>query len=161
MKHLSCLLFILLLVACKDKTTAPNKQIEAKEVQEVADPNWLLGDWKRNNDKEGSQTYEYWDKNKLGQFVSTGVRLEGIDTTWMEHVLLHKVDGTWLFEVTIQNDPNPTVFKVTRIDGKSFVCENPDNEFPKQISYAFDGENLNAEISGGGPTIGYQFIKMD
>ena len=112
MKYILSAILLTLFISCKENKPQASEDAENKVEKTIDDPNWLLGDWQRANDKEGNSTYEYWDKNKHGQFVSLGLRLKGQDTTWKETVLLHKVDDTWKFEVSIEGDTLPTIFEV-------------------------------------------------
>jgi hypothetical protein len=55
-------------------------------------------------------------------------------------------------------------FKLTSHDGKSFVAENPQHDFPKLIRYKFikkdDNDVLDAAIEGDGKVIQYTFVRV-
>lgn len=125
------------------------------------DFSWLLGSWQRINEKEGRQTFERWTKQTKERLIGMGCTLKEGDTIWKENIVLKKVDNNWHFEVTGQGEEQPTVFTLTNISETSFVCENPKNEFPKVISYAKSERGLKAIISGGGPNITFDFIKIN
>ena len=160
MKYTIIIFVIFLAISCKQNSTKQSPSEERIQPQEIT-PNWLLGSWERLGEKEGKKTYEYWMKNEAGDFIGMGCTLEGLDTVWKEDILLTNSNGGWNFNVIGLGDTSTTSFMITHLDKKSFICENEINEFPKKIEYAFDGKNINAVISGGGPTIPFNFKKMD
>lgn len=149
---------IFLALSCKKNNT---KTTVDQTTQKEISPKWLLGSWERLGEKEGKRTFEYWKQNEDGEFIGMGCTLEGVDTVWKEDILLSKEKDDWKFNVIAQGDTTATSFLITHLDNKSFICENEMNEFPKKIAYTFDGKNINAVISGGGPTIPFNFKKME
>ena len=147
------------IISCGEIKKQGNKTTEVLKIQSDT-PDWLLGSWERVGEKEGNQTYEYWNQNNKGEFIGMGCTLNGGDTIWREDVLLSEGENGWTFEVVGLGDSEATVFKVTHMAKDKFVCKNDQNEFPKKIEYAFDGNNINAVISGGGPTIPFNFVRM-
>jgi len=150
---------ILFLIGCKENKQSENPT-EVKTENNDNAPTWLLGSWERVGEKEGNQTYEYWRQNEEGNFIGMGCTLKGADTIWREDVLLSGDKYGWTFEVVGLGDTVATIFEVTDMAKDKFVCKNDQNEFPKKIEYVFDGNNINAVISGGGPTIPFNFIRM-
>ncbi len=125
------------------------------------DFSWLLGSWQRTNEEEGRQTFEHWKKLTNDEFIGIGCTLKGGDTIWQEAIKLRKLDNNWNFEVLGKGETESTVFTLTEMSDESFTCENPENEFPKIISYAKTATGLKAVISGGGPDIAFEFEKID
>lgn len=41
---------------------------------------WILGEWKRTNEKIGHNTYEKWTKISATEYRSFGFTLSGLDT---------------------------------------------------------------------------------
>ncbi len=119
---------------------------------------WLTGDWKRTNDQEGRETFEYWTKSSDTVYRGRGFTLRDHDTAFMEHLKLYKLAGEWIFEVTGVNEL-PTLFLLEHHSDQSFRCGNPDNEFPKHIEYSLQDNLLYAKISGGGNDILFTFEK--
>lgn len=159
MRYLIFTAAVLFFFGCKEsKKSESPKKVENESLYDA--PAWLLGSWKRVGEKEGNQTYEYWRQNEEDNFVGMGCTLKGTDTIWREDILLARNANGATFEVVGLGDTVATVFKITEMTKNKFVCENEQNEFPKKIEYAFDGKNINAEISGGGPTIPFHFIRM-
>lgn len=138
-----------------------NPAIEASKSSKDANFSWLLGSWQRINDKEGQQTFEHWKQASNELYLGMGCTLKDGDTIWKEDIRLRKVEKKWYFEVTGQGEDQATSFILTEINDKSFICKNPENEFPKVISYKESATGLIAEISGGGPHILFEFNKID
>lgn len=118
---------------------------------------WLLGKWTRVNDKPGNATFENWSKKSSLEYIGLGCTLAEKDTVFKEHMRLYKNKSQWVFEVVGVN-PKPTNFLVTNISTDSFVCENPENDFPKKIKYFKQGKSLIAHISAETQKIEFQFI---
>lgn len=154
MRTLLALLTFLLLIFFS------NPFIEASKLSE-ANFSWLLGSWQRVNEKEGRQTYEHWEKDSEDLYLGMGCTLKEGDTIWKENLKLRKSGNNWNFEVKGKGETTPTIFVLTKIEKESFVCENPENEFPKVISYQKSNLGLSAIISGGGNDIAFEFKKID
>jgi hypothetical protein len=121
---------------------------------------WLLGTWKRTNDKEGLQTYEHWKKISESEFLGKGYTMKEADTVWQEKIKLIRGEDSWNFEVHVKNSVDPTIFRLTKVETNSFTCENTDNDFPKKIRYAKVEKGLNAVISGDGKVVLFEFIRL-
>jgi len=119
---------------------------------------WILGNWKRANEKDGKETYEFWKRKAPNHFVGLGFTLQGRDTVFKENMRLMPINGTWSLEVTGVNE-TPTLFPITEYVDKSFKCENNKNDYPKNIVYQIKGNQLQAVISGGGPDVSFLFDK--
>ncbi len=142
-------------------TSFNNPSITKMLISIDGDFSWLIGSWQRTNEKEGRQTFEHWAKQSNSHYVGMGCTLKDGDTIWKEDIVLKEVGKNWHFEVTSQGEEQPTVFTLTDISETSFTSKNPENEFPKVISYAASATGLSAVISGGGPTITFEFKKID
>lgn len=156
MKYLFNCLALLFILSCnnqKKQQSATQENIENR----IENFDWLLGNWKRLDDKNDKQTYEYWVKASDDLYIGMGCTLANQDTVWREDVLLKKHIDYWNFEVTGKGDSTATLFKLSQITNTGFTCKNPLNEFPKKIEYKRDGEKLKAVISEGGPTIPFTF----
>ena len=105
-------------------------------------PTFLVGNWKRLNDKPGSQTFETWNADLKG----FGYTKKGEETIFSEQMEILKIKDTLHLKVSGVNE-KPPYFKFTNQTDTSFVCVNPQNEFPKKIKYYLDNNQLKAEIS--------------
>ncbi|WP_282072694.1 hypothetical protein [Polaribacter atrinae] len=133
----------LLLVSCNQEKKEPQK------------PTFLIGDWVRINDKEGSITYETWHTNLKG----LGYTLKEKDTTFKEKLSIVTIKDSLFLKVKGVNE-NPTLFKFTQQSATSFVCENPRNEFPKKIKYYLENDQLKAVVSAEDFKIEFIFDKL-
>lgn len=151
----------LLFICCKEtkteKVTAPLESLGQSPTLD-----WLVGSWKRTNDEPGSTTYEHWKKINGTEYRGLGCTLHNKDTVWQERIRLIQENGRWNFEAKIPGEQRATVFPLSSLDRKGFVCGNEANEFPKKIAYSLvDPEHLKAVISGGGPEVLFEFKKME
>ncbi len=145
-----CLLPLMFLVfqAC-----CPSSKEEKKNFD------WLVGEWERANEEEGRSTFENWKKENDSTYVGFGFTLKGQDTVWYENTIFATRDGMWKLQVSLKDSEASVDFKATNFDENSFVVENPENDFPKVITYKKEGEKLIAEISDADMKIGYDFVK--
>lgn len=122
---------------------------------------YLLGNWKRSNEKEGKKTFEHWTKKSNSEYRGNGFTLLDGDTIWQENIVLMLYNGSWEYRVTGKGEEQPTVFWLTSIEKEGFTAENPENEFPKKITYRKPGEKLHATISGDDMEIPFEFEKIN
>lgn len=111
------------------------------DTEKLIKPSFLIGNWIRLNDKEGSQTYETWNTNYTG----IGYTKQDQKTTFQEILSIVTIKDTLYLKVEGVNE-TPTLFKFTQQTDTSFVCENPQNEFPKKIQYYLENEQLKAQL---------------
>lgn len=122
---------------------------------------WLVGNWIRTNEKDGKKTFESWTKSSNSKFLGVSYTLQNNDTIWKEDVVLRKSNNIWYFAVTGKEDKSPVLFKLSKIDDKSFVFENKKNSFPKLIQYQNIGDKFKATVSGDEMVIHFEFEKKD
>ena len=152
---LTCLIIV---ISCSDPK--PNKEAVLK--QNMSKLEWMSGHWVRANDQLGKVTYEQWEKVSDLEYVGKGFTVnidESIfepDTVFNEHLRIIAVNDTLVYEVTGVNEA-PTLFKFIEQTDTSFICVNPENEFPKQIAYLHKKRQMIAAISDGGDQV-VQFI---
>ncbi|QVY64975.1 hypothetical protein [Polaribacter sp. Q13] len=144
MKLLYIVFSFLLLTSCQ------------KGKSKIVKPTFLIGDWIRVNDKEGSTTYETWNTNLKG----LGYTLQKKDTTFKETLSIVTLKNTLFLKVEGVNDA-ATFFKFTQQTASSFVCENPKNEFPKKIKYHIKNDQLKAIISADDFKIEFVFERYN
>jgi hypothetical protein len=119
-------------------------------------PTFLIGEWKRLDDKPGNQTYEMWSTNLVGM----GYTITGAKRSFQETLAIITIKDTLFLEVRGINE-EPTLFKFTEQTDSSFVCENPKNEFPKKIKYFLDDKQLKAIVSADDFRIDFVFEKTN
>lgn len=156
------LIAFLFLISCNpDKTQ--KIEINEKTEQNPAqnDFDFLLGNWERINDKEGKKTFEYWEKQSDTIYLGHSFTLLEKDTVWQEFVTLSPISGIWSYQVRLPDSNQSTNFKLTEKTSNSFVCENPENEFPNLINYKVEKNTMHAEITDGKTTIEFKFEKLN
>jgi hypothetical protein len=142
--------FILCTIAINLSVTAQTNKVSLSSFD------WLLGTWENQRVKAGESASETWMKN--GDYLAgTGVSLRGSDTTFVEKLKIIAKDGHYYYVADVSHNAAPVYFKMTEVSATGFVCENPEHDFPKKISYAFDGETLTATISAGEKKIPFIF----
>ena len=122
--------------------------------EKTKNPAFLIGNWKRLNDKPGSQTFENWNSD----FKGLSYTIKDGKTTFSKQLSIIKINDTLHLQVVGVNE-NPTLFKFTKQTDTSFVCENPQNEFPKKITYLVDNNQLKAIVQNDDFRIDFIFEK--
>lgn len=126
------------------------------EIKKTQKPTFLIGNWKRLNDKPGSQTYEMWNTNLVGM----GYTMKGNKRSFQEILSIITINDTLHLEVKGINE-KPSLFKFTSQTDSSFVCENPENEFPKKIKYFLENMQLKAIVSADDFRIDFVFDRVN
>ncbi|WP_316836101.1 DUF6265 family protein [Pedobacter nutrimenti] len=152
---------LLLLVPCLCMLIMNNVQGQESQKQKFKALDWLAGKWIRTNAKPGHSGYEIWDKVSDLKLIGKGVTLKGNDVTFTENLQFITKGSDIFYVVTITGEKEPVFFKLTRIDSQSFTCENPAHDFPKKITYRYDGKNIKAVISGDGKSMDYDFVRIN
>lgn len=159
MKKLTLITILFVFIACNSKDEKKT-EVPTETAHEIKF-DFLIGKWFRTNDSEGKATFESWKKLNDSTYLGHGFTMKGKDTIWQENVVLSPVENVWYFKVKSPSDTISTDFKLTEKTDSSFVCENPQNEFPKIIKYRKNGNHLSAEISDGENTIPFEFSKRE
>lgn len=136
-----------------------NKETKLQVEEEISSGNfdWLLGNWKRNNEEGGKETFEVWIKIDSSEYHGIGYTLQNNDTVSQEAIRLVKTNGNWDLEVQSPNEPIPIVFNMTSYSDQEFICENKALDFPKMIKYWKNGSKINASVSGDEMEISFEF----
>ncbi|APG65069.1 hypothetical protein LPB136_06775 [Tenacibaculum todarodis] len=119
-------------------------------------PDFLLGKWQRTNDELGKTTFENWEDNYTG----IGFTLKKNDTVFKETLSIISKNDTLHLKVEGVNE-QPTLFKFTEQTDSSFVCENPQNEFPTKIEYWLENKQLKAKVSNDEFDVEFVFERME
>lgn len=123
---------------------------------------WLTGTWNRTNiTKPGRTAHERWEKSGTYSFQGYGVNMQGQDTVFLEKISIVIKDNALYYVADVPENNQPVYFKFTTITTTGFVCENPEHDFPKKITYELDGSRLKAQISGNGKAIDYIFERKE
>lgn len=106
----------------------------------------MTGNWQRGDDKPGRTTFEQWEQASETLYLGLSYIMVGGDTVWQEKMRLVAAETVWTLEVNGEGETIP--FRLTKIEQKSFISENPEHDFPKMITYTLRGDSLAAVISG-------------
>ncbi len=118
---------------------------------------WLVGSWNRTNVKAGLTAFEQWTKLSPTQLQGKGVIVKERDTIFVEKFKIVIEGGALYYVADVPENKKPVYFKITKVTANEFVCENPDHDFPKVITYKKEGTKLKATISGNGKSLNYFF----
>jgi hypothetical protein len=153
MKAIQTLCFLILFVP-----SLAFSQTVSPKASDFSKLNWLEGTWTRTNiTKPGRTAHERWEKSGEQELRGYGVTMQGQDTVFLEKITVLIKDNAIYYIADVPQNQLPVYFKLTEITESGFVCENPDHDFPKQISYQLEGDKLEAQISGNGKAIDYWF----
>jgi hypothetical protein len=148
--------FFLLIIA----TIGFSQKIASETSSNFKKLEWLVGTWNRTNVKPGKVGYEHWKKTSEFELRGMGVSMQGKDTTFVEKITILIKDNNIYYVADVRENEKPVYFKLTEINTTGFVCENPEHDFPKKISYQLQGTDLKAQISGDGKSMDYLFKKQ-
>ncbi len=137
-----------------------HSQQPSTAITQLKDLHWLVGSWKRTNDKPGRTTIESWEKLPSHELTGRSVTLRGQDTVFVEKFNLIIKDNVLYYAADVPENKKVIYFRITEASANGFVCENPEHDFPKKINYKKGGDKLNAQISGDGKAIDFFFEKM-
>ncbi|ELR73631.1 hypothetical protein C900_02035 [Fulvivirga imtechensis AK7] len=126
---------------------------------ELSDLNWLAGQWERQGMKPGRTGHERWQPASGNAMHGWGVSFHGQDTSFVEKLQIIKKDKDIYYVADVPENKTPVLFLMTDISADGFICENPDHDFPKKISYRREGDLLTATISGDGKEMSFRFIR--
>ncbi len=157
------LLMLTLAISCKEQKKE-DRVIEEPRIEnqtQITSFDWLLGLWKRMNEKSGIETFEIWKKNNPTEYSGIGFTLQNRDTVKQERILLKKTKDKWYLIVEIPEESARVLFTVKEIKNNEFTCVNNKNDFPKTIKYWIHDERLFAKVSNEEMEIPFEFEKVD
>ena len=123
---------------------------------------WLNGVWNQTNiTKPGKALVEQWSKSGDYEMKGQATTTQNGDTVYVERITLLIKDNSIYYVADVPQNKQPVYFKLTSIAANGLVCENPEHDFPKKITYALTGSQLKATISGNGKSFDYLYVKKD
>jgi hypothetical protein len=160
MKRILILLISSLVLCCNSKTEQ-NEGLKTKHEADIIEHlDWLVGNWKRTNDKDGNETFENWRKINSSEYSGIGFTMKKGDTVSQERMNLIQSKGKWSLFVKMPPYKDSTEFKITELKNDGFTYINEMNDFPKKIVYWLDGERMKAKISNSEMEILFDFEKI-
>ena len=144
------LLVALLLSACN--TPSPVESLR-----------WLEGSWKQATVKNSRSSAEVW-QYEAGELKGTGVSLYGeagaYDTLLKERLRIIVREKELFYESSLPLKP-AIVYRLTD-SGKDFwTFSNPQQDFPKNITYRKTTEGFTSEVSNESRTVELNYIRND
>lgn len=141
------LVMLLFLASCKKENRA--------EYEKLTKAEWLLGNWEHNS-SDGFFSEKWKVKNDSTYLGNSSFAIEG-KVVFSEEVNLVQREKDLFYVVKITSEPSEsTEFKLTSGSENKLVFENPENDFPKKITYnRIHNDSIYAEISGGGNPQGF------
>ncbi len=133
-------------------------QIEQSPLDKL---DWLLGRWARSGNNESRQSFETWERVSADKFIGFGYTLKNGDTTFTEKLEIVEKNGELFYVADVSHNSDLVFFRFTQLSDTLFVCENPYHDFPKNIAYRRDGENLYAQIWDAKNRVDFSFVKAD
>ncbi len=163
MKKLLLVGLVLLLLSCNKQKESSVKTVSQPETEQkqITDFDWLLGKWKRLQEEEGKETFENWKKISESEYSGIGFTMQNGDTVKQERIRLKRNGDHWDLLVKTPDETEAIMFKGIRHSADAFTCENTTIEFPQEIKYWKDGEQLKASVSGGDMEILFVFEKLN
>lgn len=145
---------VLLITICSLLAVKPPNH----KIEEV---NWILGTWANTANNDNRQAYEIWERSASGHFKGLGFTLKDGDTSFVEHLEIREKDGHLFYVADVSHNRAAVYFKFTTTTDTLFICQNAIHDFPKEIAYRRDGNNLYAHISDGKKKIDFAFKRVD
>lgn len=120
----------------------------ANQASKLDDLAWFIGQW---HQVEGPDlfSFEEWKRNSPNLYTGRAWTIYQHDTVHVETLELLLENNEIFYIPTVMENNGPVRFKMTHLDGKSVLFENPEHDFPQKISYEAKGDSmLLAKISG-------------
>ncbi len=152
----------LVMFSCNEnsKTNTIDDVNEVSQIKQVENFDWLLGEWKRSNEKDGKDTFELWNKRTSTEYFGVGYTIQKGDTISKEEMQLVKLHDKWNLIVKLP-ESKPVTFTGVSHDKDHFTCQNMLNDFPHRIKYWKNGTKLSASISADDIEIPFEFEKIN
>ena len=135
--------------------------LDAQDIEQppIASRHWLKGHWERMGVNVGTSAFEQWEIDVDEAMKGKGVTKSHGQITFVEKLSIVEVDGSPFYAVDVEHNPSPVYFRITELSDLGFECENPLHDFPKKITYTLNGDRLDVNISGGGRSSVFMFVK--
>jgi hypothetical protein len=118
----------------------------------------LVGTWSMSTKK--AVFYETWQKINDSTLMGRSYQVNGKDTVTTEQVqLIMRGDSIRYIPTVNENNNNPVLFTLVKLEKGSYTFENKEHDFPQRIIYNLPRNNLmHAWVEGN---ISGQFKRSD
>ena len=122
----------------------------AQETNLLSNMNWLLGNWTSESDSEIIK--EKWEKVSSNTFEGFGETLDSKSNniTGSESLRILEMSGEIFYLAKVSHNKIPVAFRLINQTDSTLVFENPDHDFPKQITYIRENESSMHVVVGEG-----------
>lgn len=151
---------LLPVLLCAIVSSVMSQDISPETIEDLNKLKWIEATWIRTNNKGGQSGQERWVKSAPFELKGQSFTMKGSDTLFVEWIHIRVKDNQLYYVADVPENNKEIYFKLTEVNSSGFVCENPDHDFPKKITYDYKNNILKASISGGGKEIDYYFIKQ-
>jgi hypothetical protein len=119
---------------------------------------WLIGLWENAKTKNSFEEWKKGDENSL--VLGQGFRTIKDDRIISEYIQIKKDGDRFIYEARLPHLGDHVPFQLIQINEGGFVCENPDFDFPKRISYELEGyDTLTVHLFGARKKVVFKFKK--
>ncbi len=127
---------------------------------ELEDLGWMAGHWMLQ--EAGGTTEELWMPARGGMMLGLNRSVQkGRARGSFEYLrIVEDPEHGGVVYLASPGGGPPTPFRLTEVDGKHAVFENPEHDFPKRIEYRLEGEKLTASIAGDTPGPSWSFERV-
>ena len=108
---------------------------------------WMAGSW-RQEEADGTVSYEIWKKERSGQFSGKAFSLGGTDTTFQERLEIRPVQDTLTYFADVPGNEGPVPFQLLESNSYTATFWNPNYDFPWKIIYRREIDTLHIRIAG-------------
>lgn len=120
---------------------------------------WLTGTWERLGMSNQRRGIESWEIESDSVYKGIGLTLSGSDTVFVERLKILVKDDRLFYVADVPENPKPVYYELTETGNNYFVSQNPDHDFPQEISYYLEDGDLRIVVSSSEKKIEYRFRK--
>ncbi|UCE58394.1 MAG: hypothetical protein JSU63_13240 [Phycisphaerales bacterium] len=149
MRSSVCSICLVVIAACWGCATTSVEHVDGPSSSVLSGFDWLVGSW--IEEREGTTKEEIWIVPRSDAMFGIARDVANGKTVFFEYLRIeHRPEGVFYIASPKGRYP-PTAFKMIEPPTSTrtrAVFENPDHDFPKQITYWREGDTLYARIAG-------------
>lgn len=133
---------------------------QERTVSDLRSFHWMEGSWLLDGKTGDKQVLEIWKVNDNHTLNGQSISVSKGDTTILEELQIIFKGKNIYYVADVSHNSAPVLFEMTEIFSNGFTCENPDHDFPTEITYRLDGNTIQAEAAGGDRVIAFRFKRV-
>lgn len=125
----------------------------------IDDLGWIAGCWENKGKTEGSYTMEHWTK-PVGMMLAVSRTVKNGRVGFFEYLRIIEKDSDIFYVAKPANAEKETSFKLTSLENKNAIFENPEHDFPQRIVYKLENDDtiaVRVESEKNGKPNGFGF----